>query len=936
MVKVKLHDLSCSTKDACAGRRAFSFPLEEKSSALKDSAAATINLMWQMFRGEIKREDLPELMEQAFEKVPFTSSRQRKEKAKINAMLLERLVSSEKNTPVPAPMQDVELGSGLVCQTSPTYVKFYDDIVEVVKVHWGLPQLTTKTAPEKSLELYALFKYGEHVVKPGNAAHVRASVYYLRKKSDRFDEDDLSFKEDFFDTKGDGNIVSVDAFVERDPDGTFHETLLDRTYGPGVEKYLKGIPEEECSKEECRHCILFQICSYARPPLRIKKLPVTRSVNDISLSSYQEDAINFRKGILRVNAGAGTGKTLTIALRICALLSEGVQPEEILLITFTNAGAKEMKERISLYCEDMGLDIDTEKIMCTTFNSFGSVILSRNYEALGFSAEPKVIDDIERSRIIADLLEKADIEGLNYRSFTANTKYVKGALSIASRVFQIVKAYGYSVYQADLVREKMGPDVRFCRHDAVEQLIRLYDQYDETLRQANLVEYDDQILMVFELLAQDPFLLDECGFRHITVDEFQDSNEKNIELLKHLIQAPSFESLMVVGDDAQAIFSFRDTSPKYIIDFEKYIERDVEDVFLLENHRCTPEIIAFANKINRRNQFRIKKDLVPVRPSGKPVTVKGFQTSKEELEFVIGQIKSQLASGRKPEDIAVITGSKYQLIKVADRLSDENIESVMLNPELMTDNSRVQALIALSNCTHSANDTRDMLIYANALRDGGLKEATAEVIEQEISEVARQVEELRGIPDETAKTARFFEMARAVDHDEDEVYEHFLEGLERKPFAKVIEYLGDFDEFGTGQAYRRIADYPGIVLTTAHSAKGLEWPVCIGMIGNFHDEVLDRLRNHAEAAEEKRRLLFVLATRARDELIITAPYVAYGKSGNYTYNRFLKESFEANGQEFSIEDIEKEKKMRSLDRANARKKKEIEEYKNTTASQKVS
>jgi hypothetical protein len=93
MVKVKLHDLSCSTKDACAGRRAFSFPLEEKSSALKDSAAATINLMWQMFRGEIKSEDLPELMEQAFENVPFTSSRQRKEKAKINAMLLDRLVS---------------------------------------------------------------------------------------------------------------------------------------------------------------------------------------------------------------------------------------------------------------------------------------------------------------------------------------------------------------------------------------------------------------------------------------------------------------------------------------------------------------------------------------------------------------------------------------------------------------------------------------------------------------------------------------------------------------------------------------------------------------------------------------------------------------------------------------------------------------------------
>lgn len=943
-VKVKLHELSASTKDACAAKRAFPFPLEEKESALKDSAKATIDLMWQLFNDEIDSKDVPDLMEKAFEDVHFVSSKQRKERAKINARLLERLVKSEKGVPVMTPAQEVDLGSGLICQTNPTYAKFYNGVIEVVKVHWSMPQLTGKTAPEKALELYALFKYAEHIIRPGHKNHIRASIYYLRKKSDRFDDEAPNFKADFFDTKGDGNIVSLDAIVERDPDGTIPEVLVDKTYGPGVVKYLKGIPKEECSKEDCKHCILYQVCNFTKPPLTIKKLPVTRSVNDIILSSYQEDAINFRKGILRVNAGAGTGKTLSIAMRVCALLSEGVQPEEILLITFTNAGAKEMRDRISLYCEDMGLDVDTDKLMCLTFNSFGADILKRNFSAVGFTAEPKVIDDIERYRIIADLLENHDVEGLNYRNFSANMKEIKGALAITSKIFQIVKSYGYSVYQKDLVKEKLGSDVRFCTDKAVEELIKLYDVYDETLRASNLVEYDDQILMVFELLAQDPFLLDEYGFRHITVDEFQDSNERNIELLKHLIQAPSFESLMVVGDDSQAIFSFRDTSPKYIIDFEKYIERDVEDVYLLENHRCTPEVIDFANRINEKNMYRIKKELVPVRPSGKPVTVKGFQTGKEELDYVIDGIKAQLEAGRKPEDIAVIAGSKYQLAKVADRLADENIESVMLNPELMMDNSRVQALVALANCSQNTSDTKDMLVYANALRDGALKEASCEVIEQEIEGVRRSIEQLQAIPDEKVAKTRFFEMAREIDHDEDEVYDHFLEGLERKPFDKVLEYLGDFDEFGTGQAYRRIADYPGVVLTTAHSAKGLEWPVCFGMIGNFHDEVLDNLgRRKEEAIEEKRRLLFVLATRARDELYITAPYVAYGKAGNYTYNRFLKESYEANGQNFSITEIENEKKMRALDKANAKKKKEIEEYnrskkevKNSESSEKVS
>ena len=344
---------------------------------------------------------------------------------------------------------------------------------------------------------------------------------------------------------------------------------------------------------------------------------------------------------------------------------------------------------------------------------------------------------------------------------------------------------------------------------------------------------------------------------------------------------------------------------------------------MLENHRCTPEIIEFANKINDLNHFKVAKDLIATRPSGKPVIVKGFHTIADEEDFIIDGVKEHLAAGTKPEEIAIICSTKSELRRYANRLTKEGIESVSLNPEPLLENSRVKAAIAFVRSLGCETDTQNMLVYVNAKIGGGLFEKSAAEIEELIDEGRVEAAMVDSkLPHE--KKEALLEILKAIDHNDDEIYQQFLETIGRKTFEKIVEYCDDFLVFGTKNEARREHDYPGVVLTTCHSSKGLEWPIVYASLSQFDSE---KKSLHAgsgaaiRALEEVRRLLFVTATRARDELYVTGKYVAYGKKGHYTYNQFLKDSYEANGQIFSIFDIQKEADEIDL----AKKKKKAEE-----------
>jgi superfamily I DNA/RNA helicase len=927
---MKMYELKAT--NACKKRRSFAYTptaqVEDHVRKSKIMIKACKDMIFGKPEADVKAE-----FHEEFEQLYYPTQITRDAEEDLAWKEIMRYVGGELSFPqkrVPYRAMPVDIGLDEDVIVEPDFVAIggayydninnisYDGTITVVKLHTGKPHGAREA--KKDLAKYAMLKYGRKLVSPGKTACIVASDIYLKRADDAGENSAApKFATNFWETGGNNVITLAETYVG----GTTEPTNIDTMFEPIVKAFADGHEAEECSESDCKTCNLYDLCHYAEPPIRINKTPVQKTIRDLMITPSQDEAIEYENGVVRINAGAGVGKTVVVALRTVTLLNKGVKPEEIVLMTFTNAGAEEMRARIQLYNDDVGTGEDISAMKICTFNSFGDDILKVEYPRFGFTEPPKVIDEVERAGIISNLLKNKIIKGLNYKQFIANTQYVKGAVWIAARVFDIVKKGPYTILDIDDVYSELGADRRFATKDAVAELIELYDDYDADLRENNLIEFADQEMMLFELLQKDPYYLEQFGYKHIIIDEFQDTNLKQMELLKILISAPTCESLMVVGDDSQAIFSFRDTSPEYIINFRNYIGEETDDIFLLENHRCTPEIIEFANKINDLNHFKVAKDLVATRPSGKPVTVKGFHTVDDEADYIIDGIKEHLAAGSKPEDIAVICSTKSELRKYANRLTKEGIESVCLNPEPLLENSRVKAAIAFIRCLGCDIDTQNMLVYMNAKIGGGLFEKTADEIEQLVDEgkIEAALIETK-LPHE--KKDALLEILSEIDHNDDEIYQQFLDTLSHKTYEKIVEYCNDFLVFGTKNEARREHNYPGVVLTTCHSSKGLEWPIVYASISQFDSEKKSLHSGSAasiKALEEVRRLLFVTATRARDELYVTGKYVAYGKKGHYTYNQFLKDAFEANGQVFSIFDIQKEADEIAL----AKKKKQAEE-----------
>ena len=609
----------------------------------------------------------------------------------------------------------------------------------------------------------------------------------------------------------------------------------------------------------------------------------------------------MKRGIVRINAGAGAGKTLVVVMRVIRLLMSGVKPEEILLITFTNTGAAEMRDRIKLYADDFGIEADISKIMICTFNAFGDMILKENFEKFGFSKPPKVADNIDRTQIINDLLsEEPRIKGLDYRHYSMKNKYVYGALPMVQEIFSIQKTKMYDSTDASKVVSKIGAKLSLS---ACEEIMELYDKYDDKMREENLIEFADQETMIFELFNREPYYLEKFGFKHLIVDEFQDSNEKEIKIIKLLRDTPCFESLMVVGDDSQAIFSFKDTTPDYIINFEDAMKEKIDTINLLHNYRSQANIIDFANQINELNVHRVEKDLIATRPAGKPVVVQGFLTDEQQYDYVVKEIKKKLEEGYNYEDIAILVRKRKSIPKYVDLLTKEGIPTQIASQEVIIENCRVIAAIGLISVIEDEKNTSDLLKYLNAKLHGKLMEKSVEEIQEMVEDTLCEIEMLPALT-EAEQKEKVMEMLYDIDSNEDEIYNHFLESLDFRPtLQKMIEYVNVFRKFGQNESYRRKKVYPGIKIMTAHASKGLEWPVVFNDINDYEDSFLKRGYETPES-EEQRRLFFVSSTRARDELYVVGTYIAIPKKNDNTFNRFLKEAYDIKGQAFVPSSIE--------------------------------
>lgn len=762
-------------------------------------------------------------------------------------------------------------------EAKPDYFMVKDNIVRVCRVVTGKANITSEDMDK--YETYVLGRLGERLF-PGKAVYVDRIPLICNNE---------------------GKKCYRDNHIYGTMDKDFEESISSISFNTPMKEYFNKKYEEDmenpvkCSSEECAGCPMNNICHFTEPPVALDAAESVRPLSEIRLTRAQRDIVEFTRGRARVNTGAGAGKTLVTAMRIVNMLENGSQPEDFCLLTFTKSGAEEMTARVMSYAASRGIAVDPERFTAGTINGFCQDIINEYYEDLGYTRCPIIIPDQSKYGIINDILARyPKIQNWEYTNF-ADAKYARWQRNLA--IYQAIYMFN------EIKRERFTKDNNPWNNGniysatAVNAIFDMYDAYEKELKNRCFIEYEDQIGLMDVLLEKHPDLWENKGFKHILIDEFQDTALKEIELLNKIMDTTHFESFMAVGDDSQSIFAFRHTSPEYMINFGNYFG-NFTDFPLVENHRSQKAIIDFANKINEKALEKVEKDLIPTKEEAGAPSVQGYYTQTEEYKAVAKSIKKKWDAGE--HDIAILASDKYELNKLADELTKLNIPSVLMNPIPYKENSRVAALCSFYEA-FSGKGTQGFADYQNILGNGALKNANTEQIEM----IAKTMQD--EVKSKSASVQNFMEFAKQLDVQEiDACFQEFLKQVEFcRSEQDLNEFFENFKLYGDTSTFRREGKFDAVCITTIHSAKGLEWDTTYLTVSNldklqYHKKNYDFV--HSGEHDEVIRKYFVGATRARKELIITGRYLVspvQGKEG-VVFNDCLKDAYEILGKPFDF------------------------------------
>lgn len=884
-----------------------------------DEAILMKDLMKGYLAGKYKPGEFMGLVEEGLDDEQMLLPEQRKAKAERLCKLFLRAANSEKRQATFVGPKHIVEGEYQVT-VFPDAAFFEQDSVEVVLYRLGKPTVTQKGRKQDAsvnncLELYFLLRYARTLVPAGKIWKVKASYYFMRKTTDTADT--LSDM-DFFSGNG-GNVVTLEEVWS----DTMGDTPNDEMFRDQLETYTEG--SDMCGEDNCRYCKMYTQCFWQKLPEKYEEKTLSGKQGKIVPSDAQQRVIDFREGYCKVNAGAGTGKTECMTERGARMFEAGTDPHKMLFITFTEAGATEMKERLAKKASARGLNIGTDDIQAMTFNSFDFQIVKENYAELGFTAMPNVIDRVRNYVTITRLLEEKEIPGLDYLNYTMD----HGALACVSKVIEVIKA------------ENLDPDdpasVNNLQHAIIDSgyissldtnqlrdILALCKRYNEELKKDNLVQFADQEPLANKFLDAHPDYLEErYGFEHIVVDEFQDSNDGQLDKIKRLCACPSFKSLMVVGDDAQSIYSFRNTSPDNIIHFFTKMGVSGTELFLTENRRSCEEVVELSNAVNDLNTEKVDKTMVSTRGNGGSTRVKGFFKKQDEYAWIADQIGELIDSGVQPEEIAFIAFTKNEISEMSAALSKNRIPWVMKNPLRLMENSRVKAALSLAMAFYEPDATKCYFDYLVAQHDGDLiADMDDDAVTEAVEQLKDSFESMEDLPFDVQRVI-FHQMLDDIKGD-DEIYAHFLDLVyANEDLQSELEYIRDFKRYGEKEEKRMEQKYEGVTLVTAHSSKGLEWKYVFNSVSKYDSEYLHKnSRNSKKRLEETRRLLFVSMTRARDSLTVTGQYIAYGtKETGYEQNQFLREVYQILGETYDPVDHEAEKRKAEKKAAKKSRKK---------------
>lgn len=721
--------------------------------------------------------------------------------------------------------------------------------IEIVKFSNSKPSLTMNarsenTKPANSPSLLLLQLAGEMVVNQlgGNPTSKRiyASQYHLRAKGDSGLVDN-----ELFESKLGQNIISH-SFTDEDKSRLESEFLI-----------LKPDLDAPCEDEKvCNDCIYSELCKSKFEPLTLAKdepEPI-KEVSELNLTEGQQRFVDSHTGTIRVNAVAGSGKTTVVTLRTLALLKAGTSPSGILMLTFTDKAKDEMKSRLKAYAASplfKDANIDTKEVRIETFNSWGQSFIEDWFCQLGFTQAPSLIDDITKKDIVSDLVGLArelmpnNEMGLNFNTPFLNMPNAKGAVTTMVSVLDQLKCFNVATAN-DVAR--IYP--KFA--DVARDILFLYNEYNKELMARNLIDYEDQLRLLITLQSKGYFSF--IDYEHLVIDEFQDSNKNQIDIIVSMSKAcKNLKSLVVVGDELQAIYGFRNATPENLIEFGSHFP-DLVDIPLADNFRSETPIIKLANNIiSKISTLGTNIIAHKTASSAKPHVVS--LSSDDEIDLFVRQTKKLIGNGVEPKDIALLARNKNELYTYQAALTSAGVASILRVPKVMIDSPYVQAIVSLAHFISRGITVadKDLALFAKSKGIDPFDKMAVETLGNSIIP-----DFSAGFPDEY----KYVVFNNIVAHcKEDYVADGFLSMLAKKGFTtfdEMLEYCAKYRAYETKDTMSAAKERSDSVsLITIHSAKGLEW-----------DTVLLSTKKFKDNAEEY-RLLYVAVTRAKQRLLVS-------------------------------------------------------------------
>jgi len=625
-----------------------------------------------------------------------------------------------------------------------------------------------------------------------------------------------------------------------------------------------------------------------------------------TLNPPQREAVTTTEGPLLVLAGAGSGKTRVIAHRVAWLLLQGVDPEAILAVTFTNKAAGEMRERVSALAGPAGVDV-----FVSTFHSLGLWLLQQEHAAAGLPRRFAICDAGDQQALVKRCMREVSVDDRKFDAHRVLAR-ISRAKSAGKKRIAVKEAGQGDDY--DLVAAEVFP------------------RYERALRAMRAVDFDDLIARPVALLAGDEGLREkyQARFRYLLVDEYQDTNLAQLELLKHL--AGERRNVCAVGDDDQAIYGWRGAEVRNILRFERHFPA-AKEVRLEQNYRSTGRILACANGVIARNAQRKAKTLFTAEGPGEPVRVVALPEEEDEARFVAEEVLRLRAEGRRWSHFAVLFRLNALSRPFEEAFREASMPHVVHGGPAFFDRAEVRDLLAyLKLCVQPDDDvslSRIVNVPARGIGDTSLERVHDFAVARKVHllEALRRAPEVPDLPRGAAEriaafvslvdryAARFrdgdpAEAARALVAEVD-LYSHVRASVQSLDAgARKVDALDGVLRSLDGLARRgkkaslaswlqrlaldsRAEEDPaaddGISLMTLHAAKGLEFPV-VFLVGVEEDYLpCAGIQGEARDLDEERRLAYVGITRARERLYLTrvAARTKRGKLLPRTPSRFL-------------------------------------------------